>query len=77
MPREICFGKNVSLKASNIQVIQGFQHKTKKNFSATMNLIIEQWDKFSLIIAKYEYDQETKANLDQFDKQRAAKVIKQ
>lgn len=56
MSKEICFGKNVSLKAGNIQVIQGFQHKTQKNFSATLNIIIEQWDKMSVQIAKYERD---------------------
>lgn len=76
IPKEICFGKNVSLKAGNIQVIQGFQHKTKKNFSATLNIIVEQWDKFSIIIAKYQREHETKQELKKFDQMKKAEVIK-
>lgn len=50
MARGLYFGKNVSLRQENIYTVQGFMNKTKKNFSQTLNIIIEEWDKFSIIV---------------------------
>ena len=76
MPKEPCFGKNVSLKAGNVQIVQGYMNKTRRNFSQTLNIIIEQWDKFSVIIMKYERDKETKKELKELDDMQKAEVIK-
>lgn len=72
----MCFGKNVSFKASNIQIVQEYMNKTKKNFSQTVNVILQEWDKFSIIIMKWKQDAETKDQLEKFDQMKKSKVIK-
>lgn len=62
-------GKNVSLKIENLEVVIGYTNKTRKNFSQTLNIIIEEWDKYSLLIQKIK-DQEYLKNLQK------AEVIK-
>jgi len=69
----VYFGKNVSFKAANIEIIQGFQHKTRKNFSQTLNIIIEQWDKFSIEIQKFQEKLKIEKQVKDIKK---AKVIK-
>lgn len=75
--RNQTYGKQVSLKASNIDIINGFMNKTKTTFSGTLNIIVEQWDKFSIIIMQYEKNKETKKELNKLDEMKEAKVIKQ
>lgn len=75
--REPSFGKNVSLKASTIETISGFMNKTKKNFSETLNIIIRQWDEFSVMIMKMQQDQDSQKNLKHFDEIKKAKAIDQ
>lgn len=76
MTREPAFGKNISLKASNIEIIQGFMNKTKKNFSQTVNIIIKQWDDYSIFMLKYKRDRETQKELDRFEEMKKAKIEK-
>ena len=64
MAKEICFGKNVSLKIKNIEVVQGFMHKTRRNFSQTMNIIIEQWDNYSVALQKLQEEQDVQQKLE-------------
>ena len=64
------FGKNVSFMASNFQIVQGYMNRTRRNFSATLNIIIEQWDEFSLMIQKMK-DQKHLENISK------AKVVKE
>ena len=69
-------GKNVTLEIETIHIIEGYQHKTRQNFSQTLNEIVKQWDKFSLEIEKYKKQQETKQGLKHFDDLKKAKVVK-
>ena len=48
------FGKNVSLEAEVIQIVAGYQNKTRKTFSATLNIIIKQWDKLSVELERMQ-----------------------
>ena len=74
--RQPSFGKNVSLKADNIETITGFMNKTRKQFSATLNIIIEQWDEFSVAMQKLQDEAETQERTDHFNKIQKAKPIK-
>lgn len=76
MAREMCFGKNVSFKASNIQIVQEYMNKTKKNFSQTVNIILQEWDTFSIIIMKWKQEQATIDGLKHIDDMKKAEVIK-
>lgn len=51
-------------------------NKTKKGFSGTLNIIIQQWDEFSITIMRLQQDQETQKGIDHFDKIDKAKPIK-
>jgi hypothetical protein len=62
-------GKNITLKLSNLGVIAQYQNRTKKNFSQTLNIIIEEWDKYSLEVQKLK----EKMHLETL---RTAKVLK-
>lgn len=73
---EQSFSKNITLKAGNIEVITGFMNKTKKNFSATVNIIIEEWDTFSILMMKLKEEQETKNGLDHIGEMKKATPIK-
>jgi len=66
---ETYVGKNVSLKLKNLGVVAGYQNKTRRNFSRTLNIIIEEWDKFSLELQKLKEKQH-------LDNVRNAKVLK-
>jgi len=59
--------KTTTFKSENLEIVQGFMYKTKKNFSVTMNIIIEQWDEFSVAMMKLKEEQETKKGLDHID----------
>jgi len=72
--REMKFSKNVTLKGQNIQTIQEYMFKTRKNFSATLNIIIEQWDKLSLQLIEIERAQKLKEEMDNI---KNAKVLKE
>lgn len=60
MAKEMYFGKNVSLKQKNFSIVAGYMNRTKKNFSATLNIIIEQWDEFSILVQKMREKQRNK-----------------
>jgi predicted transcriptional regulator YdeE len=67
MKKEMCVGKQVSIDLSNLYIVQGYQNRTRKNFSRTLNEIIKQWDTFSVQInkiqAKLEADELKKAEV--------------
>jgi len=46
------FGRNVTLSMDAIEVIQGYMHRTQMNFSQTTDVIVKQWDRFSLAMEK-------------------------
>ena len=46
------FGRNVTLSMDAIEVIQGYMHRTQMNFSQTTDVIVKQWDRFSLAFEK-------------------------
>lgn len=73
--REPSFGKNVSLKAGTIEIISGFMNKTKKNFSETLNIIVRQWDEFSVMFMKMKQDSEIQKEIGHFDEIKEAKAI--
>ena len=75
MVKQPCFGKNVSLKLETVRIIQGFMNKTKKNFSQTVNIMIEQWDEFSIVIQEWKRQENVKENLKYLEEQKNAKVI--
>ena len=54
----MCFAKNISFKARNINTIQNYMVKTSKNFSQTVNMIIEEWDKYGFIMRQFQKQQE-------------------
>lgn len=67
------FSKNITLKGKNIENITEYMYKTRKNFSATVNIIIEEWDEYSILIQNLKIEQEAK-KIEQAAK---AKVIKE
>jgi len=73
--REQSFSKNVTLKTGNIEIITGFMNKTKKNFSATLNIIIKQWDEISVMLMKQLEDKQIQTEIKQFDEIKEAKAI--
>ena len=78
--RKPTFGVSVSLKRETIEIINGFMNKTRANFSQTLNIIVEQWDEFSIELQKYQENQKRKkaelqANLE-IKNLKSAKVIK-
>jgi len=75
--KEICFGKNVSLKIKNIEIVQGFMHKTRRNFSQTVNIIIEQWDGYSLAMQKIQEDLSVQQKLDEIKKAEVIDPVKE
>ena len=70
MAREFFVGKNVTLSLKNVEIIRGYMNKTRRNFSKTLNIIIQQWDSISLEIMKIQ----EKKGIDNVLK---AKVIKE
>ena len=52
------FGVSVSLTNEAIAIINGYMHKTRRNFSQTLNIIVQEWDNFSIAIEKYKRKQE-------------------
>ena len=71
--KDVSVGKNVGLKLRNLVLIQQYMFKTKRNFSKTLNIIIEEWDRFSLEIEKMKREMEVTAEIE---KQKSAEVIK-
>ena len=51
-------GKNVTLTLQNLENIMLYQNKTRKNFSQTLNVMLDQWDEYSLVIQKAQEKQE-------------------
>ena len=70
--KDIHVGKNVGLKLQNLVLVQQYMFKTKRNFSKTLNIIIEEWDKFSIEIERLKRETDLK-KLDEFNE---AKVVK-
>ena len=57
MVKEMSLSKNISFRARNVQLVINHMNKTKRNFSQTLNIILDEWDKFSLIIQKWNEQQ--------------------
>lgn len=74
--RETYFGKNISMKQTNFLIVQGYMNKTRKNFSQTVNKIIEEWDKFSIMIEKYKRQQLKDQTTEYGNDLKSAKVVK-
>lgn len=53
------FGRNVSLSLENINMIDGYMQRTRKGFSATLNLILMEWNKYK-DLADYLNEEEEK-----------------
>ena len=62
----MCFAKNISFKARNINTIQNYMVKTSKNFSQTVNIIIVDWEKYGFIMRQFKKQQE----LEKFEKEK-------
>ena len=75
--KEISVGKNVGLKMSNLRTIQEYQLKTRKGFSKTLNIIIEEWDKITIEFAKIKYKEEDQKLNSKIEDYKKAKVIKE
>lgn len=69
------FGKNVSLEAEVIQIIAGYQNRTKKTFSATLNIIVKQWDSLSAEIEKIQRLKADKEATEYLDDMKKAQVV--
>jgi hypothetical protein len=67
-------GKNVSLKLSNLTLIQDYMNKTRKGFSKTLNIMLKEWDKYSLQIQELERRQEEVRKKELFAQMKKAKV---
>lgn len=65
----LCVGKNITLDLDTIAIVQGYQNKTKQNFSRTVNKIIKEWDEISLYLIKLRAEKKEKDILN-------AKVVK-
>lgn len=71
--KDVHVGKNVGLKLQNLVLVQQYMFKTRRNFSKTLNIIIEEWDKFSIDIEKLKRQMEVNSEIE---RQNEAKVIK-
>lgn len=74
--REINVGKNVGLKMSNLIIIQQYSNKTKQNFSKTLNIIIEEWDKLSVELMKMKRNIDDQNANNYLQESRKATVIR-
>ena len=68
-------GKNVSLNLETLAIVQGYMNKTKLTFSATLNLIIKDWDEISIQLQKVKDQQTLKKNLEYLDELKQATPI--
>jgi len=64
MQKDKTFGVSVSLTNKAISTVSGYQNRTKRNFSQTLNIIIDEWDTFSIELMKFKARKEAndKAN---------------
>ena len=53
--KDVHVGKNVGFKLQNLLLVQQYMNKTKRSFSKTLNIILEEWDRFSLEIEKMKH----------------------
>jgi len=70
------YGKNVTLTMENIQLITNHMRRTRRNFSQTLNIMLQEWDGVTLQIMKMKREQETKRDLNYLEAVSKAKVIK-
>ncbi len=80
--RKLCemrVNRNATFKLGNLETIHAFMYKTRKNFSATLNIIIEQWDDFSCELEKSKREEkqklETQTRTKHFDQIKKAKNL--
>jgi hypothetical protein len=71
--KELSLGKNVSLLQSNIYLVQEYMSKTRVGFSKTLNIILKEWDKYSLEIQKLREREEEDRIKARFDQMKGAK----
>jgi len=64
MPRRDIFnmsvGKNCSFKAKNFNIVVNYMNKTKRSFSETINIILEEWNKYGIVMRQYQKQEELK-----------------
>jgi len=75
--RSMKFSKNVTLQGQNIELVQQYMYKTRKNFSATLNIIIGEWDKFSIQIEAIKRAQQEQQDINILKQAAKAKVVKE
>ena len=68
-------GKNVTLEIDNIHTVMNYTYKTRRNFSQTLNIIIEEWDKFSILIEKLKQKQKQEQDFKYLDELKNGKVV--
>ena len=75
--KDIHVGKNCGFKMQNMILVQQYMHKTKRSFSKTLNIILEEWDRYSLEIAKLKRQAENQ-KMDEYAADiKKAEVIKE
>ena len=80
MPKKLeneAVGKNCSFKMKNFMLVNQYQNKTKRGFSATLNKILEEWDDMSLELQKYKEREEEERIRDRFDTISQADALKE
>ena len=68
--------KTVTLSLEAVNIITGFQNRTKSNFSKTLDRIIKDWDNISLEIEKFQRKKIKQEADIQGENLQKAKVIK-
>ena len=74
--KEKTFGISLSLTQATIDAVNGYMNKTRQNFSKTLNIIVKEWDEFSIALEKYkraQLEQQTTTHLNNIKK---AQVVK-
>ena len=69
-------GKNVTFTLENIALVRDYMNKTRKNFSQTVNIMLQDWDKITIEIAKHRRDIIESIADKEIKEQKQAKVIK-
>lgn len=58
--KDYTVGKNVTLKNYHVDMIFTYSNRTRKNFSQTLQIILDEWDKLSIIKMKLDAEKEKK-----------------
>jgi hypothetical protein len=73
------YSKNVTLSKGSIEIIEGYQNRTRSNFSDTLDQIIKDWDKISvqlMRIKRVEAEKEAEAKIQELKQAEIVKEVK-